>query len=343
MSSNTATPGADALESQASWRAIRPLLDALDEAVYVVDRDRRILYWNASAEALTGHAPHEVTGTACHDNLLQHVDAQDRRMCEGHCPLHATLCDGKSRREQIFLQHKAGHRIPVSTRVIPLMNDRGELFAAAEIFRPVSVSSSGSRDLAEARRMAFEDALTGLPNRRAAEQELMSRLYELQTQGAPLALLMLDLDRFKRINDQYGHAAGDAALKVVADSLAAGVRAPDVVARWGGEEFLVLLSGMSEAGVRSVAERLRVLVRRSRIRLTEGDCRVTVSVGATLALASDTPMSVVARADDSMYAAKRDGGDRVTFAPVPVQPSSPCVPSESRLPTLPSLGAVREK
>jgi len=343
MNGNTAEHRARALDSQASWRAIRPLLDALDEAVYVVDRDRRILYWNASAEALTGYAPHEVTGTACHDNLLQHVDVQDRRMCGGHCPLHATLCDGKTRREQIFLQHKTGHRIPVATRVIPLMNDRGELFAAAEIFRPVSVSSGGARELAEARRMAFEDTLTGLPNRRAAEQELMSRLYDLQTRGEPLALLLLDLDRFKRINDEHGHNAGDAALKVVADSLSAGVRAPDVVARWGGEEFLVLLSGMSEPGVRTVAERLRVLVRRSRIAVPEGQVQVTVSVGAALAVASDTPMGLVARADESMYGSKREGGDRVAFSAVPVRPSEPCAPPASRSPTLPSLGAVRDK
>ncbi len=319
------------------WRGMRSVFDALDEGVYVVAPDRRILYWNHSAEQLTGYLAADVVGRRCPETLLRHADDKDRILCRGNCPLHETLCDGQSRQGEVYLQHRAGHRLPVSVRVVGLVNDRDEVVAAAEIFRPAVVGSTKSRELEVARRMAYEDALTGLPNRRFAEDDLKRRLRDLREHDQSLAVLMLDLDRFKSINDEHGHAIGDATLRVVADSLTAGVRAPDVVARWGGEEFLVLISGMTHEDVIAIAERLRILVRHSRVQLPDGgECRVTVSIGGALAIARDTPETLEARADEMMYVSKKAGGNRISLAQQP--PPSPGPSLEPiRGQTLPSL------
>jgi diguanylate cyclase (GGDEF)-like protein/PAS domain S-box-containing protein len=298
------------------FSVLRPVLDALDEPVRVVDADLRILYWNAAAERLTGHRAAEVVGRACAGNVLEHVDDRDLALCSADCPLRQCLADRVSRNGQLYLLHKSGHRVPVEMLVVPLVRD-DRVLGAVELFRPASAASMNRRELVEVRRLAFEDPLTGLSNRRFAEQELQSRLRELEARGDPLSVLMVDLDGFKRINDDHGHAFGDAALKVVSDTLAAGIRAPDVVARWGGDEFMVLLYSATEPDVVNVASRLRVLVRHCRVALPHGTARVTASIGATIASPDDTIATLADRADRLMYASKHQGGDRISFEPAP--------------------------
>lgn len=157
-------------------------------------------------------------------------------------------------------------------------------------------------------RAAATDALTGLPNRRAGEAMIESAL----AAGKPLALLSIDVDHFKDVNDSHGHEAGDAVLCSLARTLAAHVRSSDTVCRWGGEEFLVVLTGPEADEAVRVAGRLRRAVRDE-----SGGwlVPVTVSVGIAWArLGQGTAADVVRRADAAMYRAKRAGRDRVVVA-----------------------------
>ena len=124
-------------------------------------------------------------------------------------------------------------------------------------------------------------------------------------------MLIADIDHFKRVNDEHGHAAGDAALRTLAATLMGGVRAGDLAARWGGEEFAVLVQDADEAALSGLAERLRVLVARSSVRLDMVELTVRISIGGSLATASDSPSSILARADEALYEAKAAGRDRV--------------------------------
>jgi diguanylate cyclase (GGDEF)-like protein len=129
-------------------------------------------------------------------------------------------------------------------------------------------------------RAATHDALTGLPNRRAADHFLAHEALRAQRQGTPLSALMVDIDFFKKVNDQHGHAGGDHVLQHMAQLLQERARATDLVARWGGEEFLVLLPDTSAAGAHKMAEQLRLAVQNTPFLWQQHTVPITVSIGA---------------------------------------------------------------
>lgn len=168
---------------------------------------------------------------------------------------------------------------------------------------------------AELERLSTQDGLTGIANRRRFDDALENEWRRARRDGTPLALLMIDVDFFKRYNDHYGHLAGDDCLRRVAGALREGVKRPaDLVARYGGEEFAVLLGNTDGAGAAVVAERLRQIVELLAIphaRNEVADC-VTVSLGSGAARprGADTPATLVAAADAALYEAKRAGRNR---------------------------------
>lgn len=158
---------------------------------------------------------------------------------------------------------------------------------------------------------SIRDALTGAFNRRYFARRLEEELAYARRHGESLGVLIMDLDHFKGINDQHGHAAGDHVLHEFA-ALARGVlRAEDVFARYGGEEFVVLLRGADVDGARGAAERLRAAVERHTFEFRDRRIPVTVSVGCAQAGAGEDADGVLRRADEQLYAAKSDGRNRV--------------------------------
>lgn len=184
---------------------------------------------------------------------------------------------------------------------------------------PIMVSSinSGRRVLLrELNRAANEDALTKTLSRRAFLQRSEAALVESAARYGGVGLLMLDIDRFKRINDEHGHAAGDAALVAIARELGAVLRPQDLFGRMGGEEFAILLPDISPDDARGVAERLRAACDQLELVLDGGrTIKVTTSIGLACAQAPKVSLeSLLKQADDALYAAKRDGRNRVIEA-----------------------------
>jgi diguanylate cyclase (GGDEF)-like protein/PAS domain S-box-containing protein len=289
------------------------LLESLHDGVYFVDRERKILYWNKGAELLTGYSASEVVGRSCFDNILMHVTAGGCALCLNGCPLGKTIEDGERREAEIFLRHKAGHRIPVSVRAAPITDNHGKIIGAVEVFSNISAKKSFERRVGELEDLVFLDPLTGVPNRRYIELKVKQALQEVEQFERKIGLMMLDVDHFKRINDEHGHEIGDKALKAMCRTLLHSLRAGNSLGRWGGEEFLMIVAGTNERSLLAAAERFRMLVAESAIPLPEGELRITVSVGATLMLRDDTDQSVIRRADELMYKSKMDGRNRVTL------------------------------
>lgn len=158
--------------------------------------------------------------------------------------------------------------------------------------------------------LCLTDPLTGLSNRRGFQRRFEVELARARRDGESLALVLIDCDRFKQINDTFGHAAGDGALEALAQALREAVRAEDVVGRWGGDEFVVLLRGVGEGEVRRVATRVNAALQRA-----EGQVRFTVSCGCVLRAAGDTRTarlsSLLTAADQALYRAKRSGGGQL--------------------------------
>lgn len=162
--------------------------------------------------------------------------------------------------------------------------------------------------------LALVDSLTGLYNRRYADAHLTTMMQRMAEMGRPIGLFVIDIDLFKGVNDRYGHGVGDEVLREVAKRVSYGVRSFDMVARVGGEEFLVVLPEASPDILCEVAERSRDAIAARPLLVCDGAKRleVTVSIGATLArVGEDTRESLLKRADMAMYRAKREGRNRV--------------------------------
>ena len=290
----------------------RRVLDNLYDGVYFVDRDRTITYWNNAAERLTGFMSDEVVGTHCYDDILRHVDEKGTNLCKEGCPLHATLADGAMREAEVYLHHKDGHRVPVLIRVSPIHDSRGQTVGAVEVFSDNFPKVAMRENLGQLQRMALLDPLTGLANRRYMGMRLQVTLDELHRYGWPFGVIFADIDRFKKVNDSYGHEIGDRVLKVVANTFLHNVRSVDIVGRWGGEEFLGLIANVDAEQLYSIADKLRVLVEESRPLRESIGLRVTVSIGAALARSGDTAERLLVRADELLYQSKRGGRNRVS-------------------------------
>jgi diguanylate cyclase (GGDEF)-like protein len=156
---------------------------------------------------------------------------------------------------------------------------------------------------------AVTDALTGLGNRHWMQDMFERELARARRNGSPLCLMMVDVDQFKWLNDRFGHIPGDRVLAAVADALRERLRPTDLIARFGGDEFAILLPGMQLDQAAQAAERLREHVEQAA--LPESKTRVTISVGVTLARVDDSIDTLVHRADEAMYAAKAHGRNRV--------------------------------
>jgi two-component system cell cycle response regulator len=169
-------------------------------------------------------------------------------------------------------------------------------------------------DLGQALEMALTDPLTGFYNQRY----LMRHLRGLMAAGLPngISVLMLDVDHFKNVNDRFGHAVGDKALKAVAETLRGRTRVFDSIARYGGEEFVVVMPGSSPTDARNAAERLRVAIEAMPFQAAAGVTHtITVSIGIAYSDRRETtPEQILQAADAAMYRAKRGGRNRVEFA-----------------------------
>ena len=162
---------------------------------------------------------------------------------------------------------------------------------------------------------ALTDTLTQLPNRRNGLDFLASELLSMQTSGSPLACLMLDIDHFKRVNDTYGHAAGDTVLQQLAVILRNAARAEDMVFRYGGEEFAAILNNASLKIALQIAERIRAQVEMHAFEWEGQTIPLTLSIGVAIATGKELDgMALIQAADAALYQAKKSGRNRVVAA-----------------------------
>jgi diguanylate cyclase (GGDEF)-like protein len=193
--------------------------------------------------------------------------------------------------------------------------DPAELIArVSAALRVARLQQQLGRRNAELDQLSRTDMLTGLHNRRHGEECLRAEVVRAQRSNRPLSLFMIDIDFFKKINDRYGHARGDTVLQEMARRLLAVLRRGDVAARWGGEEFLVVLPDTDTGGASQLGTRVLEAMRSRPIALGEHlSCPITVSLGIATAIVAE-PEELLKRADDALYAAKEAGRDRFVTA-----------------------------
>jgi diguanylate cyclase (GGDEF)-like protein/PAS domain S-box-containing protein len=289
-------------------QTLETLLNAAGEGIFGIDTDGAITFWNPAAERILGYRAGEVLGLDAHQTIhSRHPDGTPHPRQE--CPvLRAASLENKStiRMESYFL-HRNGTPIPVLLTATPVPGS-----GAVVVFTDITQIKAMQDEL---RLQAETDPLTGLANRRRFFNALRLAGERVARKGDHSSVLMLDLDRFKAVNDRYGHAVGDAVLRSFAAILRAALRSSDLAGRVGGEEFAVLLPHTDLAGAVLLAERIRHAVA-AYCRVPEHpELRMTVSIGVSELLPEDpSPEAALARADAALYAAKQAGRNRVMAA-----------------------------
>ena len=295
----------------------RVLLDGLLSGVCFLNTERLITYWNDAAEFFLGYRAEDVVGKPCCDwisgtdlNLVSFCSCQGSlESCIPASPISGTVPIVTN------LRHRDGYWIPLELSSFPLLGRKGKVVGAALVFGSVRESRDLENRLSEMSQIAYCDALTNIPNRRYLEEKLQEALRFWEEERRSFVGVMCDIDFFKNVNDSYGHDVGDEVLKEVARVLSHKLRASDVVGRWGGEEFLILLKNISAEDLVRRLDRLREAIGATVIQSGMVEVRVTMSFGATEPRKGETPASLLSRMDDCLYRSKREGRNRVTFEP----------------------------
>ncbi len=302
------------------------LMQHLVVPTFVLDHEGRVLIWNKACERLTGIPASEVLGTKEHwrgfydsprpclaDLVVQNRVTEMAALYVSHDDANAQAFGVHA--ENWCVMPRLGSQLYLAIDAGPIYDDHGKLLAVVETLRDMS---SHKRAQTELERMASHDGLTGVVNRRGFDDKLQQEWSRASREALPLALIMLDVDHFKRFNDSYGHQAGDECLKQIATTLTQALLRPfDVVARYGGEEFALILPSIDADGASKVAQRILDAVAALGIPHSgaEDGQHVTVSLG----VAAATPHSgmsheqLIQEADRALYHAKHTGRNRAVL------------------------------
>lgn len=297
------------------------LMQFLVVPTFVLDAEGKVLIWNKACERLTGLPASEVLGTREHwrgfydaprpclsDLIVQQRMSEIETLYVAHDESTGPAFGVHA--ENWCMMPRLGTELYLAIDAGPIYDAHGKLLAVVETLRDISAQQKAQTEL---ERMATYDGLTGIVNRRGFDVRLDAEWNRSTREMAPLSLIMVDVDHFKRYNDTYGHQMGDACLKKIAAALSrAACRASDLIARYGGEEFAIVLPSIDEEGARVVAARVRDVVAALAIPHSGGEGGiVTVSIG----VAAMTPegsvkqADLIAVADRALYQAKRIGRD----------------------------------
>lgn len=245
-------------------------------------------------------------------------------LAPGQAPLlrerfQAFIQEGNLQEAEYDFLHRDGSIVTMSVDGLIDIDEQGHFKRTQCVLHNITPHKQMEQEL---RLLAATDALTGLANRRHFLDQMRLALARHQRHDTPTALLMIDLDWFKHVNDQYGHAVGDEVLRHYASYMQASLRRNDLLGRLGGEEFGILLPDTDGAGAFEYAERLRHLSSEHPAHTQSGEVRVTLSIGVTSFVPHDHDIDLIlVRADRALYRAKGKGRDRVELEPVPPNPA----------------------
>lgn len=284
-----------------SHQRLEKLTRAVDRYVAIVTTDTQGIITSVSAafENISGYPAEELIGHKI--SMIRHPETPQ----EVHQAIWTAIVSGSEWVGEIRNRHRDGHAFWVREMIMPVEDEQGAIVA----FMSIGIEVTEKKELEY---FAAFDSLTGLWNRRRTDEEVAREVERAQRYGRPLAVIMVDIDHFKEVNDTFGHQRGDAVLATIGSILKNHTRASDSVGRFGGEEFLLICPETDAPTAMALAEKLRRLI---------GSCpfdaigRKTASFGvAVLGDETAAPAELIARADQALYEAKRAGRNCVRMA-----------------------------
>ena len=337
-------PAADAAAGHV-LTLVGDIFDAMPMALVVVDPTGHILSINHEAESLLGYSRIELMGRPVEVLVPEALRDRHARDRAGYATAPTARPMGQFR--ELKARRADGTEVSVEIALKPLATERGMVTLAGmvdvsarwalerhlrdqnlalerrvaertvELERRNGEMAAVLASLEKARealdRLSRQDPLTGLMNRREFDERAASELRRAQRRASATCVAMLDLDRFKSVNDRFGHATGDKVLRQIADILRSHCRADDLIGRYGGEEFLLLLPETELAAAVEIVERTRRAIEMHDWARIDPRLTLTVSAGLTACRSGEVMAAVVARADELMYRAKRLGRNRIEY------------------------------
>src|SRR5689334_16336230 len=285
------------------------ILRSLPHGVYVVDLDRKILFWNSGAEQITGYRSQDVMGRHCQDNVLMHCDENYTQLCGCHCPLQETMADGQPREANVYLRHKEGHRVPVNIRAVAIRDAEGTIIGAAETFDechdvPALQMHPNAQAVAN-----HNDERTGVSDQASMARYLEACLRDYEEDHIPFGLLLIGVDGLELFRQSYSGQAVVKMLHTIATTLAKSLREGDLVGDWTEDRFLALVVNCPAETLARLVFMLKRVISVAEISWWGERLGVTVSIGGAAVCPGDTVESLLARAESALRACVARGGN----------------------------------
>lgn len=299
------------IELRESERFLNMVFESINDPFNIIGRDYRILKTNESYARMREKSIKEIIGKHCYEVLYNRST-----ICED-CSVKETFDKGIPVTKEKLLVLPSGMNTWVEIFTYPIIDENGEITGVIEYTRDITKRkrAEAERDILVERLqyLSRTDDLTGLLNRRALLEKLEEEVKRARRYNYNLSLIICDIDYFKEINDAYGHDIGDIALKNIASLLKKSLRDIDIIGRYGGDEFFLILPETSIEGAKEIAERIRLVIRNFNLNLDE---HININMTVSLGLAEFDPDKedidgFIKRADNALYLAKDKGRNRV--------------------------------
>ncbi len=306
--------------------ANRMLLDVLLDAYCIVDTANNVVDFNTAFTDLCGESYRKIKKIGNFCELIK------TELCPGQCPSKQIVTSGQPLRlDELKGSSKAFPELHLILGGVPVLGANKELLGSLITIRDVTAENELQKKYGERKKESVTDGLTRLYNKVYTETTLVKFLMVAHREGTPLSVCMVDIDHFKKVNDTFGHQAGDYVLSLVAQLLQGESRDSDIAGRFGGEEFMVILPNTDVPGAFVFAERFRKHVEQTKIQFEGKPIPVTVSLG-TATFSKTWPdgepnkeiKELVSRADAALYSSKANGRNRtLQFENLPAPESKP--------------------
>ncbi len=288
------------------------LLETMHDGVVFVDVSLRIVKWNRAIELLTGIAAANAEQQLWDPAMLQLRDEHYKLIKAEQCPVARAIREGNRSCQRVLVTDSKQEKISIDAYITPVVGADGAIHGATLLLQDASSRISLEERLQRLNEKATQDGLTGIANRAEFDRAHERCVTLHQERGRPYSLIICDLDHFKRINDTNGHQAGDEALIAFATLLRQCCRGGDMVARYGGDEFVVLCEDCDSDAAAERAETMRDAWSRHPLLMLNGKC-LTASFGVSGLQTGDTGETMLRRADRALLQAKSEGRNTVVM------------------------------
>ena len=288
----------------------RKLLESMHDAVLFIDSSLKIMLWNRAAERLTGIPAASIEHKHWTPALVNLRDEKARLLGQDECPVIQAIKTGVQTLRRLSVMGRGGQRIDIDAHLVPIHGKTGVSHGAAVLLHDASSQITLEQRIQSLHQQATRDPLTQVANRAEFDRIMATCVESHLERRIPCSLILCDIDHFKKINDTYGHQAGDEVLITFAALLRRHCRTGDLVARYGGEEFVMLCADCDNTTATRRAEELRVEVAEFPMQILEGRS-ISASFGVTEIQSGDTPETLLRRSDRALYQAKSNGRNTV--------------------------------